>query len=47
MSNVVINNAGHAVPMFVLVILTYQAMSLAISAGMNYLNSRVQLVGSE
>ena len=46
-SNVVINNAGHAVPMFVLVILTYQAMSLAISAGMNYLNSRVQLVGSE
>ena len=44
--NVVINNAGHAVPMFVLVILTYQAMSLAISATMNYLNSRVQLVGT-
>ena len=45
-SNVIINNAGHAVPMFVLVILTYQSMSFAISAGMNYLNSRVQLVGA-
>ena len=44
--NVIINNVGHAVPMFVLVILTYQAMSFAISAGMNYLNSRVQLVGA-
>ena len=44
--NVIINNAGHAVPMFVLVILTYQSMSFAISAGMNYLNSRVQLVGA-
>ncbi len=44
-SNVIINNAGHAVPMFLLVILTYQAMSFTISAGMNYLNARVQLVG--
>jgi general L-amino acid transport system permease protein len=44
-SNVVINNAGHAVPMFILVILTYQTMSLTISAAMNYLNARVQLVG--
>ena len=44
-STVIINNAGHAVPMFILVIVTYQAMSLAISAGMNYLNSRVQLAG--
>ena len=43
--NVVINNAGHAVPMFVLVILTYQAMSLVISVAMNTLNNRVQLAG--
>jgi general L-amino acid transport system permease protein len=45
-STVVINNAGHAVPMFVLVIATYQVLNLLISAAMNYLNSRVQLVGS-
>ncbi len=44
-STVVINNAGHAVPMFVLVIATYQALNLLISAGMNYLNARVALVG--
>ncbi len=44
--NVIINNAGHAVPMFILVIVTYQTMSLTISLVMNYLNSRVQLVGS-
>ena len=44
--NVIINNAGHAVPMFVVVIVTYQIMSLTISLVMNYLNSRVQLVGS-
>lgn len=44
-STVVINNAGHAVPMFLLVIGTYQALNLLISLGMNYLNARVQLVG--
>lgn len=43
--NVIINNAGHAVPMFVLIIVTYQLMSLFISVLMNYLNSRVQLAG--
>lgn len=41
---IIVNNAGHAVPMFVLIILTYQAMSLLISLGMNYLNRRVRLV---
>lgn len=40
---IIVNNAGHAVPMFALIILTYQAMSLLISAGMNYLNRRVRL----
>ncbi|MDA0256768.1 MAG: ABC transporter permease subunit, partial [Chloroflexi bacterium] len=44
-STVVINNAGHAVPMFVLVIGTYQALNLLISLAMNSLNTRVQLVG--
>lgn len=43
--NVVINNSGHAVPMFIVMIVTYQVMSLTISLGMNALNSRVQLVG--
>ena len=42
-STVVVNNAGHAVPMFALVIATYQVMSLLISVGMNYLNQRVRL----
>jgi general L-amino acid transport system permease protein len=40
---IIVNNAGHAVPMFALIILTYQAMSLLISVGMNYLNRRVRL----
>ncbi|MEZ4503987.1 MAG: ABC transporter permease subunit [Dehalococcoidia bacterium] len=43
--NVIINNAGHAVPMFILVILTYQVMSFVISGGMNFLNRRLQLAG--
>ncbi len=45
-SSIIINKAGHAVVMFIIVILTYQAMSLTISAGMNLLNRRVQLAGS-
>ena len=40
---IIVNNAGHAVPMFALIIVTYQAMSLLISLGMNYLNRRVRL----
>ena len=42
---IVVNNAGHAVPMFLVIIGTYVAISLTISAAMNFLNSRVQLVG--
>ncbi|MEX1023158.1 MAG: ABC transporter permease subunit [Dehalococcoidia bacterium] len=42
-SSIIVNNAGHAVPMFALVIVTYQAMSLLISVGMNALNDRVRL----
>ncbi len=45
-SSIIINKAGHAVVMFIIVILTYQAMSLTISAGMNLLNRRVQLARS-
>ncbi len=40
---IIVNNAGHAIPMFALIIVTYQAMSLLISLGMNYLNRRVRL----
>ena len=40
-----INNAGHAVPMFLIIMVTYQLMSLVISALMNALNRRVQLAG--
>ena len=40
-----INNAGHAVSMFLIIMLTYQAMSLLVSAAMNVLNRRVQLAG--
>lgn len=43
--NVIINNVGHAVPMFLVIIFTYMAMGLLISVAMNALNSRVQLVG--
>ena len=40
-----INNAGHAVSMFVIIMLTYQSMSLLIAAAMNALNRRVQMAG--
>ena len=45
-SSIIINKAGHAVVMFMVVIATYQLMSFVISAGMSYLNRRVQVVGS-
>ena len=38
-----INNAGHAVPMFLIIMVTYQLMSLLISALMNALNRRVRM----
>lgn len=44
-SGVFINNVGNAVPMFLIIIGTYVTLSLLISAGMNWLNRRVQVVG--
>ena len=40
----IVNNAGQAVPVFLMILLTYQAGSLTISAIMNYLNSSVTKV---
>ncbi len=41
----IINDIGRAVPLFLMVLVTYQLMSWLIAALMNALNSRVQLVG--
>ena len=43
---IIINNFGHAVPMFIMIFGTYLSMSLAISVVMNALNRRVQLAGN-
>lgn len=40
----IVNNAGQAVPAFIMLLITYQIGSLLISAIMNYLNSRVTSV---
>ena len=40
----IVNNAGQAVPVFIMILLTYQAGSLTISAVMNYLNRSVTKV---
>ncbi len=40
----IVNNAGQAVPVFIMILLTYQAGSLTISAIMNYLNRSVTKV---
>lgn len=45
-STVIINKIGHAVVVYLIIIATYQLMSWTISGAMNYLNRRVQLVGS-
>lgn len=45
-SEIIVNKAGHAVVMFIVVIITYQLMSFTISAFMSLLNRRVQLVGA-
>ena len=42
--NTIVNNAGQAVPVFIMILLTYQAGSLTISAIMNYINSTVTKV---
>jgi len=41
-----INNAGNAIPVFLLIMATYLAMSLVIAVLMGLLNRRVQMVGS-
>ena len=41
----IINNIGHAVPLFVLIFATYLSLSLVISVVMNAFNRRVQLAG--
>ena len=40
----IVNNAGQAVPAFIMLLLTYQIGSMVISGVMNYLNSRVTSV---
>ena len=40
----IVNNAGQAVPAFIMLLLTYQIGSMTISAIMNYMNSRVTSV---
>lgn len=40
----IVNNAGQAVPVFIMILFTYQAGSLVISAIMNYINSSVTKV---
>ena len=40
----IVNNAGQAVPVFIMILLTYQAGSLTISVVMNYLNSSITKV---
>ena len=43
-TNSIVNNAGQAVPAFIILLLTYQIGSMTISAIMNYMNSRVTSV---
>ena len=43
-TNSIVNNAGQAVPAFIILLLTYQIGSMIISAIMNYMNSRVTSV---
>ena len=43
-TNSIVNNAGQAVPAFIILLLTYQIGSMVISGVMNYLNSRVTSV---
>lgn len=43
LSQTIVNNAGHAVPLFTVIILTYMSLNLVISLVMNWFNRRVQL----
>ena len=43
--NIINNKAGQPVPMFLVILATYMVMNYTVSAFMNYMNSRVQVVG--
>ena len=45
-SRTIMNNAGHALPMFVLILITYLTLSLVISLIMNIINLRVTRIGA-
>ena len=45
-SRTIMNNAGHALPMFVLILITYLTLSLIISLIMNIINRRVTRIGA-
>ncbi len=45
-SRTIMNNAGHALPMFVLILITYLTLSLVISLIMNIINRRVTRIGA-
>ena len=44
-TRITINQSGQAIPMILLVMVTYLAMSLLISLIMNVINSRLQVPG--
>ncbi len=45
-SRTIMNNSGHALPVFFLILLTYLSLSLIISVIMNILNRRVTKIGA-
>lgn len=45
-SRTIMNNSGHALPVFFLILITYLSLSLAISIFMNIINRRVTKIGT-
>ena len=45
-SRTIMNNAGHALPMLFLILITFLGLSLFISIFMNFLNRRVTRIGA-
>ena len=45
-SRTIMNNAGHALPMLFLILITFLGLSLFISLFMNFLNRRVTRIGA-
>jgi len=45
-SRTIMNNSGHALPVFFLILITYLSLSLAISIFMNIINRRVTRIGT-